>query len=206
MKLAKYISILSTTILFFVLNWILVGSVSITDVAQNEHKKYIWVTAGIIALIAFTCVTFSILSYSLVIFLKSFKDWKSEKGLWKILNVIFKIAMFVFAILITIFWLVWFIGMLKDGFKNVNVLGESMWESKIDQFAIISKAYIGGGNVLEGIENLDKLGLHFLTSSFGLYVTSFVFIIIWGVAGIVFEVLKKVLGGNRPSQNEPVQA
>lgn len=193
MQLGKYISTAVLSVFFFTLVWVL------NTIADNSEKFGKWLAfgGGIISLIAFTSITLSVLVFSTKQFISAFK-FKEEKGLWKVLNFIFKIGMFIFAVLIVIFWLVWFIYMLKDGFGNKKIMGVNIWEgtSKIDQFASISMFHIS--NYFEDVYKI----LGFSTAPFGLYVTSFVFLLIWSAAGLAYEIIKKLLGGNRAAKEK----
>lgn len=189
MQLGKYISTAVLSVFFFVLVWIL------NTIAKNSEKfgKLLEFCGGVISLIAFTLITLSVLVFSTKQFIFAFK-FKEEKGLWKVLNFIFKIGMFIFAILIVIFWLVWFIYMLKDGLGIKKIMGvNNIWEdtSKIDQFSSMSMFHISNC-----FENAHKIS-GFSIVPFRLYITSFVFLLVWSAAGIVYEIIKKLLGGNR---------
>lgn len=166
-KIGKYISIAIGTVFWFVLAWIIIG-------VTKENHYLPAAIMGVLMLIVFTSLTFGVLSYSTKAFIKAMKTFKQEKGLWKILTIVFRIAMFVFALLITAFWLVWFIYMLKNA-----MLGD------FDNW----------------VENCANYSIYYI-QSYPLYVASFVFILIWSAAGIVFEILKKITGGYKDKKND----
>ncbi len=199
MKMGKYISIAVSTLLWFVAAWIII---SIFRDKSGDWVAYAVAAIGIVMLVVFTITTFNVLGFSLGGFFKSLKTIKQEKGLWKILTIVFRIAMLVFAVLIVIFWLVWFIYMLKDGFgKSIDIEGKP---NKIQQFGLVSMLYINGPDGASEKAAMAILGL--AKSAYPLYVTSFVFVLIWAAAGITFEILKKFLGGYRGKKEDKYQA
>ncbi len=193
MKLAKYISTAITTLIVFIAMWS-IAEATYDKLMDDDGIKWLFVAIGIIAFIYVLSLSIGVLSYSIKLTIRMFKEFKQEKGLWKILTLVFRLGMLLFASLIAILGLVWLIFMIKDGFVG------TVWTKDMEfanRFSLISLIYISGDH---------GLGYGILNSNcFGIFVTIFVFILIWSAAGIAFEILKKILGGYKPKKEEQVQ-
>ena len=198
-KMGKYISISITALIVFITTWAL--SEVIWDKSQT-WVKYAFIALAFVMLIYFTSIAIGVFSYSLKAAIKLFKNFKHEKGLWKILTLVFRIAMLLFGIVIAVLWLVWTILMIKDGLVgtyNMKQLGFS-WT---DRMSFVSMAYLSGLHDVTGVAADVVYNLYDLNkNAFGILVTSFVFILIWAAAGIAFEILKRIFGGYRPKKKE----
>ncbi len=185
MRLGSYIAIAVTTLIFFIAAWI------IGDINFDNSS-----TAGIVSAIVLVVLIVQLISISIKMLVSSIKrlvSFRKENGLWKILTLCFGIGLTLFASLIIIFVIIWIIYVIKDGltgglFKNILENGWDRW--CLSNYSAL-KAYVSGNN-LSPIAS---------STPFGLFVTSFVFILFWCAAGITYEILKKFLGGNRPKKD-----
>lgn len=187
MKLAKYISVAVTTLVLFVVSWILTG----LDRQISSFTVYFWgVLFGSLLLVNSIGLA-SICAVMLINSIKKSLSFRKENGLWKILTLAFGIGMTVLAGLIAIFSLVFIIYALKDGVFGSSFSFET--EDGLDEWAF--RNLIAGLSFIKGDEIAQSM------TFCSLYVTSFVFILLWCAAGITFEVLKKVLGGNKSHES-----
>lgn len=195
MKLAKYISTAITTLIVFIAMWSIAEATYDKFLMGDDGIKWLFVVIGIIAFIYVLSLSIGVLSYSIKLTIRMFKEFKQEKGLWKILTLVFRLGMLLFASLIAILGLVWLIFMIKDGFVGTGGTKDMEFANR---FSWISLLYISGNHGLEYAPSVNS-------NCFGIFVTIFVFILIWSAAGIAFEILKKILGGYKPKKEEQVQ-
>lgn len=176
MKLASYITISITTIVFFTLAWIL---------ASFSENSTTW---GIVISIVFIVLIFQLISISIKMVISSIKrliSFKQEKGLWKTLTLIFGICLVVFSSLISIMSLIWIIEVIKNVLFHFSGDGFDSWIINVIYYA---KIYICSPGVWASQYDL------FVSM---LFISIFIFILIWSAGGVAYEILKKILGGNR---------
>ncbi|MBD5423268.1 MAG: hypothetical protein HDR43_02120 [Mycoplasma sp.] len=186
MRLGSYIAIAITTLIFFIAAWILGGSIP-----SDNSNNIVW---GIVSALIFVVLILQLISISIRMLISSIRkliSFRKEKGLWKILTLCFGIGLTLFAALIILFAIVWIIFVINNGLTQNNGEGFNGW---CDNQVNTLKVFIMG-NKSATLSN----------APFGLFVTTFIFILIWSCAGIVYEILKKILGGNRRKEEEPVQ-
>ena len=195
MKMGKYISIAICSIIFFIAIWVI--SECIWD-KDGGWVPWVFIILNVATLIFFIPTTLSIFGYSLRGLIKSLRI-KQEKGLWKILTLVFRIAMLLFAVLILILCIVWSIFAIKDGIighNNLRNIPSCSWSDRAGWGSLL---------VVSGLHKLPDVYYTIIgvnSNAFGILVTSFVFILIWSAAGIVFEILKRFLGGYRPKKEK----
>lgn len=201
MKLGKYISLAISTLVVFMIGWITFN--------VFEWPNEIPYIKGIVSALILIILIIYLISTIIPMVIKSIKTifkFNKEQGLWKILTLAFGIGMTVFAGLIAILSFVWIIFVLKDGLANTKFGGGqgNGFDNWVQNNLIVGKYYVAGDtSLLGGSALLSFLG--FSSAPFGLLTTSFVFIELWCIAGIVFEVLKKVLGGNKNKNQDQTQ-
>ena len=193
MKLTKYISVLVTTLLVFFVVWI-IFCVANTKVYDIKNELNVPADIGWTSLISLIVLCFFFVSsilgitwYSIKIMFRFYK----EKSLWKILTLCFGVGMILFSFVIAGFGIRWIIGAITKGvdfFKTINFNGG------------ISFNYNKIWNYFCELTN----NTNFNTIEFGSYITVFVCMVLWSIAGIVYEVIKKLLGGNKRKQSNSV--
>ena len=193
MKLTKYISVLVTTLLIFSAVWI-IFCVANTKVYDIKNEPNVPADIGWTSLISLIVLCFFFVSsilgiawYSIKIMFRFYK----EKSLWKILTLCFGVGMILFSFVIAGFGIRWIIGAITKGvdfFKTINFNGG------------ISFNYNKIWNYFCELTN----NTNFNTIEFGSYITVFVCMVLWSIAGIVYEVIKKLLGGNKRKQSNSV--
>lgn len=182
MKLASYLTIALTTIFLFSLAWILTS--------LSNSFSTIW---GIVMAFVFVVLIIQLFSISIKMTVSSIKrltSFKQEKSLWKMLTLIFGICLVVFAIIISILSLIWIIYVVKDALIHFDN-GFDAWINNVIYYA---QLYIGGS------VKVSVGGNELVLAQYGLFVSIFVLILIWSAGGIAYEILKKILGGNRVKQ------
>ena len=193
MKLTKYISVLVTTLLIFSAVWI-IFSVSNTKVYDDNKQLNVGADIGWTSLIILIILCFFFVSsilgiawYSIKIMFRFYK----EKSLWKILTLCFGVAMILFSFVIAGFGIKWIVGAITKGvdfFKTINFNGGVSFDyNKIWKY------------FCELTNNTTSN-----TIEFGSYITVFVCMVLWSTAGIVYEIIKKLLGGNKRKQSNSV--
>ena len=188
MKLTKYISVLVTTLLVFSAVWI-IFCVANTKVVPHVPADIGWTSLISLIVLCFFFVS-SILGiawYSIKIMFRFYK----EKSLWKILTLCFGVGMILFSFVIAGFGIRWIIGAITRGvdfFKTINFNGG------------VSFDYNKIWNYFCELTN----NTNFNTIEFGSYITVFVCMVLSSIAGIVYEVIKKLLGGNKRKQSNSV--
>lgn len=188
MKLGKYISSIIGAILVFVIGWIIMGVMGGSPTDYAQWKGVISAVILFIFVIYFISVSIKMLTISI----KRLLMFKDDKGIWKLLTLAFGIGMIVLAGLVAIFGLVWLIYALKDGITKTSFgLTDGFDGWCISNYTAANSFILGKG------------WAQFFTNDapFGLFVTSFVFILIWAGAGITYEVIKKMLSQNPKYNN-----
>ena len=196
MKLTKYISVLVTTLLVFFVVWIIfcVANTKVYKTVNNANVLDVPADIGWTSFISLIVLCFFFISsilgitwYSIKIMFRFYK----EKSLWKILTLCFGVGMILFSFVIAGFGIRWIIGAITKGvdfFKTINFNGG------------ISFNYNKIWNYFCELTN----NTNFNTIEFGSYITVFVCMVLWSIAGIVYEVIKKLLGGNKRKQSNSV--
>ena len=197
MKLTKYISVLVTILLVFSAVWIIfcVANTKVYKTVNNENVLDVPADIGWTSFISLIVLCFFFISsilgitwYSIKIMFRFYK----EKSLWKILTLCFGVGMILFSFVIAGFGIKWIV----DAITAVFNLG-------------FFKSIFSNGFSL----NYNQIWTSFyqLTNntasnaiSFGSYITVFVCMVLWSIAGIVYEVIKKLLGGNKRKQSNSV--
>ena len=196
MKLTKYISVLVTILLVFSAVWIIfcVANTKVYKTVNNENVLDVPADIGWTSLISLIVLCFFFVSsilgiawYSIKIMFRFYK----EKSLWKILTLCFGVGMILFSFVIAGFGIRWIIGAITKGvdfFKTINFNGGISFDyNKIWKY------------FCELTNNTSSN-----TMEFGSYITVFVCMVLWSVAGIVYEIIKKLLGGNKRKQSNSV--
>lgn len=189
MKLGKYVSVLATTLIIYFTAWIIFG-VANGNIAANPNTS---VGAGIgwtsfVSLIILCCFFISsilgITWYSIKIMFRFYK----EKSLWKILTLCFGVGMILFSFVILGFGIQWIVDAIPSIFKSLSFNGG------------ISLNYDQIWNSFCRLTNSAQSN----SISFGSYITVFICTVLWSIAGIAYEIIKKLLGGNRRRQSNSV--
>lgn len=189
MKLGKYISVVVTTLLIYFIVWIIFG------VANSQIASSPDMTAGagigwtsfislIILCFFFISSILGIAWYSIKIMFRFYK----EKSLWKILTLCFGVGMILFSFVIAGFGIQWITDAIPSIFKSITFNGG------------ISLNYDQIWNSFCRLTNTAQSN----SISFSSYITVFVCIVLWSAAGIAYEIIKKLLGGNRRKQSNSV--
>ena len=189
MDVTKYISVLVTTLLVFSAVWI-IFCVANTKVVPHVPADIGWTSLISLIVLCFFFI-YSILGitwYSIKIMFRFYK----EKSLWKILTLCFGVGMILFSFVIAGFGIKWIIdaitAVFNPGFfKSIFSNGFSL-----DYNQIWTSFY-------QLTNNTESNAI-----SFGSYITVFVCMVLWSIAGIVYEVIKKLLGGNKRKQSNSV--
>lgn len=178
MKLGKYISVLiSTLIIYFVTFMIFaIGNANLTI----DKKGWASFVGLIILCFFFISSMLGIAWYSIKILFRFYK----EKSLWKILTLCFGVGMILFSFVILGFGIQWIIDAIQSIFKSltfnkgISLNYEQIWNS----FCILTNSAQSN------------------SISFGSYITVFICMVLWSAAGIAYEIIKKLLGGNKRKQ------
>lgn len=107
--------------------------------------------------------------------------WK-QRGMWKVLGFCFGIGMCVFTVIIFGLVVTWMIKLVESGLFNLRLDPSNpsgIFTGKWQLFLESTK---------DDISN---------TAAFRCYIIIFALILIWSIAGVVFEVLKNIFGGNK---------
>ena len=184
MKLTKYISVLVTTLLVFFVVWIIfcVANTKVYKTVNNVNVLDVPADIGWTSFISLIVLCFFFISsilgitwYSIKIMFRFYK----EKSLWKILTLCFGVGMILFSSITTVFNPGFFKSIFSNGFSlNYNQIWTSFYQ-------------LTNNTASNAI-------------SFGSYITVFVCMVLWSIAGIVYEVIKKLLGGNKRKQSNSV--
>ena len=193
MKLTKYISVLVTTLLVFFVVWI-IFCVANTKVYNNDNKLDVPADIGWTSFISLIVLCFFFISsilgitwYSIKIMFRFYR----EKSLWKILTLVFGIGMILFSFVIAGFgikWIVEAISNVVSFFKSINFNGGVSFD-----YAQIWRSFC----TLTNTAYTNSI-------SFGSYITVFSCMVLWSAVGIAYEIIKKLLGGNRRQQSNNV--
>lgn len=194
MKLTKYISVLVTTLLVFSAVWI-IFSVANSKVYYINNVPQVPADIGWTSFISLIVLCFFFISsilgiawYSIKIMFRFYK----EKSLWKILTLCFGVGMILFSFVIAGFGIKWIVDAITTVFnpgffKSIFSNGFSLDYSQIwTSFCQLTN------NTMSN------------TISFSSYITVFVCMVLWSIAGIVYEIIKKLLGGNKRKQSNSV--
>ncbi len=185
MKLKKYVTTLLSTLFVYFGVWIAYAVANPYKSGGIDVPTSSAVTALVCLIIL--CIFFisSILGtawYSIKIMFRFYK----EKSLWKILTLCFGIGMICFSFIIIGFGIQW----LVDAFSNIfNSLNFS------------SSGILDNNNIWNSFIQMTNRA-NSSTISFGSYITIFVCMVLWSTAGIAYEVIKKLLGGNRVKKSK----
>lgn len=188
MKLTKYISVLVTTLLVFSAVWIFfsvanskIGGPNMPVGADMGWTSFI---SLIILCFFFISSILGIAWYSIKIMFRFYK----EKSLWKILTLCFGVGMILFSFVIAGFGIKWIVDAIPAVFNSIKFnRGISLNYNQI----WISFCQLTNNTMSN-------------TISFSSYITVFVCMVLWSIAGIVYEVIKKLLGGNKRKQSNSV--
>lgn len=188
MKLTKYISVLVTTLLVFSAVWIFfsvanskIGGPNMPVGADMGWTSFI---SLIILCFFFISSILGIAWYSIKIMFRFYK----EKSLWKILTLCFGIGMILFSFVIAGFGIKWIVDAIPAVFNSIKFnRGISLNYNQI----WISFCQLTNNTMSN-------------TISFSSYITVFICMVLWSVAGIVYEIIKKLLGGNKRKQSNSV--
>lgn len=197
MKLTKYISVLVTTLLVFFVVWIIfcVANTKVYKTVNNVNVLDVPADIGWTSFISLIVLCFFFISsilgitwYSIKIMFRFYK----EKSLWKILTLCFGVGMILFSFVIAGFGIKWIVDAITTVFnpgffKSIFSNGFSL-----DYNQIWTSFYQLTNNTASN------------AISFGSYITVFVCMVLWSIAGIVYEVVKKLLGGNKRKQSNSV--
>lgn len=186
MRLGKYVSVLITTLLVYFAAWIIFGVANSQITTQDVSAGIGW--TSFISLIVLCCFFVSsilgITWYSIKIMFRFYK----EKSLWKILTLCFGVGMILFSFVIIGFGIQWVVEAIPSIFRAFRFNhGFSLDYNQIWQ------------SFIRLTNSAQTNSIHFAS-----YITIFVFIVLWSFAGIAYEIIKKLLGGNRRRQSNSV--
>lgn len=190
MKLSKYIVPFIGSMIAFIATWIVYALIKPETGKELGFLDYV----GAILMTVVMIITMVSLSIKLLwSSIRTLLSFRKQQHIWKILTLGFGIGLTLFAGLVVIFNLVWIIFAITKGFANGFPFssGENegpTWFTGIYVWFVDAVGKAGNGA--------------YAGAAFGLFVTSFVFTLIWSAAGITFEILKKVLGGNMERKNK----
>lgn len=183
MKIFRYV-VIALKIFLIIVPCIIGLSIVHDNLSQNLSSIPNMVISSIVSFALFT-TGISVLSYSITGMIKGFK-FSKEKNVWKILTFTFRLAMFLLGLLIVALIALWLYFMLNNAIFSQIGKDDSNYIKSIGDFGLL---------YILGIESIDSLATGFDAFPQKILYTSLFFIIVWSLAGVVFEILKRTLRG-----------